>query len=253
MKKIFVGAALAAAVVAPGVASADTTGSIDLGLETNDFDYTSDTFEGYTLGGTLTHDLSGGMTIQADGRTTYQDWGYGTYSHGYSAVHASTDMGGWDVGGFVTLQNYYGDGGLGLGAEARTSFGNFSVDGSLGYVDYDDGDYNATAWRVGGAYFFSPNLAVTGGASTTSIDTDWGTDYDITEFSLGGAYQFANNVALTGGYTSTDGDRSTGTDYEGDTFRVGLRFNLGGGSLQENTNDGAWGAASYINDTMSRW
>lgn len=248
MKKIFVGAALAAAVAAPGIASADTTGFIDLGVQTNDFDYTSDTFDSYTLGGAIVHDLSDTMTIQADGRTMHQDWGYGTYSHGYSAVHLSTDLGGWDVGGFVTFQNYYGDSGLGFGGETRTSFGNLSLDGSVTYVEYDEGDYDAAAWRVGAAYFFSPNLAITGGASTTTLDDD----DDITELSLGGAYQFTNNVALTAGYTNTDAEDSGG-GWEGDSFTFGVRFNFGGGSLQDNTNDGAWGSASAFNDTVSRW
>src|SRR5690606_4269904 len=237
MKKVFVGAALAAAAAAPVIASADTRGSIDLGIETNDFDYASDSYEGYSLGATIVHDLSDTMTVQADGRTTHQDWGYGTYSHGYTAAHLSTELGAWDVGGFVTFQNYYGDSGLGLGGEARTAFGNFSVDTSLAYVEYDEGDYDATAIRVGGAYFFSPNFAVTGGVSGTSIDGGF-VDYDITELSIGAAYQLANNIALSGGYTSTDGDRSVAPDYAGDTFRLGVRFNFGGGSLQENTNDG---------------
>lgn len=248
MKKIFVGAALAAAVAAPGVASADTTGFIDLGIQSNDFDYTSDTFDSYTLGGAIMHDLSDTMTVQADGRTMHQDWGYGTYSHGYSAVHLSTDLGGWDVGGFVTFQNYYGDSGLGFGAETRTAFGNLSLDGSVGYVEYDEGDYDATQWRVGGAYFFSPNFAVTGGVAQTDIDGD-----EISEFSVGGAYQLVNNVAFTAGYTSTDADNNGGGGWEGDSFTFGVRFNFGGGTLQENTNDGAWGAATAINDTVSRW
>jgi hypothetical protein len=248
MKKILVGAALAAAVAAPGIASADTTGFIDLGIQTNDFDYTSDSFESYTFGGAIIHDLSDTMTIQGDGRTMHQDWGYGTYTHGYSALHLSTDLGGWDVGGFVTHQSYYDDSGLGFGAETRTAFGNLSIDGSVALVEYDDGDYDATAWRVGAAYFFTPNLAITGGASTTELDDD-----DITELSLGGAYQFANNVALTAGYTDTDGENGGGGDWSGESFTFGVRFNFGGGTLQDNTNDGAWSAASHLNDTTSRW
>jgi hypothetical protein len=187
MRTLLLGAAAAAAMVAPGMASADTRGSIGFMVEMNDFDYSSNgEFVGYNLGGAIMHDLSG-LTLQLDGRTTLQDWDCCDtyYSQGYAAAHLSSDMGGWDLGGFLGIVNYYGEGGILVGAEARTMLGNFALDGSIGHTDFADNDYNGTAYRAGGAYFFSPNLALTGGASFTNIDS--GQDYDITELSLGGA------------------------------------------------------------------
>ena len=254
MRRALLGAAAAAAMIAPGLASANTSGSIGFMVEFNDFDYGSNgEFIGYNLGGAVMHNMSNGLNVQLDGRTTLQDWDCCDtyYSQGYAAAHLSSDMGGWDLGGFLGMVNYYGDGGILIGAEARTMLGGFALDGSIGHTDFADNGYDGTAYRAGGAYFFSPNLAVTGGASFTNINS--GQDYDITELSLGGAYQFANNVELFGGYTNTDAERSSSSDYEGDTFQIGVRLNLNGGTLQENAADGVWTSAEHVSDTWNRW
>ena len=254
MRTLLLGAAAAAAMMAPTMASADTSGSIGFMVEANDFTYGSNgEFVGYNLGGVVMTDVSHGLTLQLDGRTTLQDWDCCDtyYSQGYAAAHLSGDMGGWDLGGFLGMVNYYGEGGVLIGAEARTMFGNFALDGSVANTDFADNGYDGTAYRAGGAFFFSPNLALTGGASFTDINS--GLDYEITELSLGGAYQFANNVELYGGYTNTDAERGNGTEYEGDTFQLGVRLNLNGGTLQENAADGAWTSAEHVSDTWNRW
>ncbi len=245
MKKLVYGAALAAALAAPALANAETDGALNLGYENADYSSGSD-YDGWTIGGVVTHDLSGGMTVQADGQTMLQQWNSGDYSHGYAAAHLSTDLGGWDLGGFVGLLNYYGDGGTLFGVETRTAFGNLSLDGALSFSDFGDNDYNATALRVGGAYFFMPNFAVTAGGARTDIDSF--TDYEVTEYSVGAAYQFANNIALSGSYTDADYEF-----YDVDAIQLGLTFNFGGGSLQDNTNDGAWTSARHVSNTWSRW
>lgn len=251
MRTLLLGAAAAAAIMAPGLASADTSGSVGFVYEDNDFDYGE--FQGYSLGGTIIHDLHSNMTLQADGRTTLQSWegSTGDYSHGYAAAHLSGDLGGINVGGFAGIVNYYGDGGVLIGAEARTAFGNFSVDGSIARTDFNDNNYDGTAFRIGGSYFVMPDFAVRVGASTTSINSF--TDDDVTELSLGGAYQFANDIEVYANYTNTDGDQSVGADYEGDTMMLGVRLNIGGGTLQDNTNGGAWSSAEHVSNTWMRW
>ncbi len=247
MRKVFLGAAAAAALVSPGLAQAQTTGSINLGLEFTDYDSGSGV-DGYNLGATVMHDM-GGMTVQLDGRTTLQRWdSSGDYSHSYAAAHVSTDMGGWDLGGFVGLANYYGDGGTLVGAEARGAYGNFSFDGSITFTDFLDSNYSGIGYRLNGSYFFTPNFAVSAGWAQTDIDS-W-TDFDVDEFSVGGAYQMANGTALSLTYTNAEyGPFSN----ESDSILLGARFNFGGGTLQDNTNDGAWMAAEQNANTWSRW
>jgi len=249
MKKLLLGAVAAAAMAAPGLANAETSGGIALTYANTEYDGGGD-FDAYSLGGNVVHGLSNGWTIQLDGRTTLQDWSWSYDSHGYAAFHGSTDLGGFEVGGFAGMVNYYGDGGTLVGVEARTALGNFSVDGSISLTDFQDNGYDGTTYRAGGAYFFSPNLALTGGASFTNVNS-W-TDFEITELSLGGAYQFANNVELFGGYTNGDIEWS-GASNETDTLKLGVRFNLNGGTLQDNANNGAWGSAEAVSDIWMRW
>ncbi len=248
MRTLLLGAAAAAAMMTPGLANANTSGNLALSYENTDYDGGSD-FDAYSLGGAVVHGMSNGMTVQLDGRTTLQDWSFSHDSHGYAAAHLSTDMAGWDVGGFAGALNWYGLGATMIGVEGRTSFGNISLDGSIGHTDFGDVSIDGTSYRAGGAYFFSPNLALTAGASFTDIDA--GASTEVTELSLGGAYQFANNVELFGGYTNTDADAPV--DYDADTWRFGVRFNLNGGSLQDNANDGAWTSAEHIANTWMRW
>lgn len=249
MKKIMHGAALAAALMAPGLASANTSGAIEVSYEDNDFDYGD--FWDLQLGAAVMQDM-GGWMLQGEGRATMQDWDNDwRYGHGVAAVHGSMDFGGWDGGIYTGILNYYGDGGLIIGLEGRTAFGNLSLDGSIGHASMADDNYDGTQVRVGGAYFFTPNLAINAGASQTDIESSGGADWEITELSLGAAYQFANNVTLFGGYTNTDGEN--GADYEGDTINIGLRLNFNGGTLQDNTNDGLWQAAQHLANTFKRW
>ena len=251
MKRMLLGAAAAAAMMMPGIASADMSGSITLGYENNDYDNSD--MDAFNLGGDFVYGMSNGWNLQLDGRSTSQDWDCcsGNYNQNYVATHFSTDLGNFDVGGFAGLVGYYDDSGIMLGVEGRTGFGNFALDGSLGHTDFGDNGFDGTAYRVGGAFFFMPNLALTGGASMTNINS--GNDYEVTELMIGGAYQFANNIELFAGYTNGDYQPEFGTDYENDTLEIGVRFNLNRGTLQANAADGAWSSAEHISDTWSRW
>lgn len=247
MKKTLLGAAAAFAIATPGAALADTSGYIDLGYEATEYDGGGE-YDGLHIGGAIAHDFQG-FGIQADARTDNQEWnwGGGDYSHGYAAVHVFTNTGAWDFGGYVGLINYYGDGGTMLGAETRTSFGPLSLNGGLGYADFDDNGYTALDLRVNGAYFINPNFAITAGIGQTDWDS-W-SDSDALDLSVGGAYQFSNGFALYGEYVNTDG-----SSWEVDTFKIGLRFNINGGDLQTITNEGAsWSGASDLSEQMMRW
>jgi hypothetical protein len=254
MKKLLIGAAATAALVAPGAASADVNGWIGASYESNEFDYGE--FDSLSLGGALMHDMGNGWAVQADGRTSLQSWDNsdGDYSHGYAAVHAVTTNGNWDFGGYVGILNYYGDGGKMIGAEARTAFGSLSMQGSLGYADIDQYyDYSALDFRISGSYFIAPNFSIDGGIGRTDFETEF-TDYEVLDLTLGATYQFANGAQLFGAYVNSDGERDPGSDYEGDTFRIGLRFNLNGSSLQDFANDGAsWDGAAAFQRQFERW
>jgi len=252
MKKILLGAAAAIAIAAPSVAFADTSGYVEGGYENTEYDSGSE-FDAIHLGGGFYHSM-GGWAIQSDARMVNQEWNnpFGDDSHGYAALHAVTEGGPWDFGAFIGLLDYYGDSGKMIGAETRTNFGNLSLQGTLGYGDFESfSDYNVWDAHLDASFFLSPNFAITGGAGYTEWDAF--TDSDALTLALGGAFQFANGFTLAGEYVNTDADNS-GAGWETDTFRVSLRFDINGGSLQDITNDGAsWNGGVQLHETMLRW
>ncbi|ANP46974.1 hypothetical protein [Candidatus Viadribacter manganicus] len=255
MKKLLLGAAAALAVAAPGMASAETSGNIDVSIGNTDWDNGSE-FDTTTLGGAVQFDAMDGWAVSLEGRTVLQQWdgSSGDSSHGYAAVHADTNAGAWDFGGWVGLLNYYGDGGTTIGLETRTNFGNFSAQGSIGLAQFDQFfDYDAMNYNVQGAYFFTPNFSVNGNVTITEIDYTFG-DTDMTDYGIGAAYGFGGGFEVYGGYVKSEMDYSGGGNDETDTFNLGLRFHFNGGTLQDYANDGAsWGGVRAISDAFTRW
>ena len=196
-----------------------------------------------------------GWAVTLEGRTTLQQWdnGVGDDSHAYAAVHADTNTGAWDFGGWVGLVNYYGDGGTMFGGETRTNFGNFSLQASIGYANFDSfNDYDATNYRVQGSFFINPNFAINANVGVTNIG--YSTEVDLTQVGVGASYGFANGFELYGGYDSNDIDYGAPNDEQSDTWNLGLRYHFNGGSLQDNANDGAsWGGARALSDALMLW
>lgn len=254
MRKILFGAAAAAAMLAPA-AHADTTALVDAGYANTDYD-NNNSFDAFHLGGAVQTDIASGWTMQLDGRTVLQSWdsSSGNDSQGYAALHLDTSAGNWEFGGFVGILNYYGDGGTMIGAETRTSFGDISLQGSIGYADFDEFfDYSAWNVRINGSYFISPNFAINAGINDASFDTDF-TDYDVLDLSVGAGYQFSNGFEIYGDYVNTNGNPDSGSDYDADTFRIGVRYHINGGNLQDETNHGAtWTSAYALHDQFLRW
>lgn len=253
MKKVFLGALAIAATTAPA-AFAEVTGVVDAGYQNVDRSSGNSNNTVY-LGGAFQADTGAGWSVQVDGRTNHQDWDNNSsdYSHSYAAVHADTSTGGWDFGGWVGLNNYYGDAGWSIGGETRTAFDNFSVQASVGYVAFQtSNDYSAWNLNVSGAYFINPNFAIT--ADVTGTWISYSTDYDVTEYGLGATYGFGNGFEVYGGYRRSEFSPDGGSDYNYNTWNIGLRFHFNGGTQQDFTNHGAsWNGAGVLMDTFSRW
>lgn len=255
MKKLLLGAAAALAIAAPGIASAETTGNIDVSIGNTDWDSGGD-FDTTALGGAVQFDAMPGWTVGLEGRTTLQQWdgSSGDSTQSYAAVHADTSIGTWDVGGWAGLMSYYGTGGTTFGLETRTNFGNFSAQGSVGFVNFEDFfDYDGTNYQVQGAYFFTPNFSVNASASMTEIGFTFG-DTEMTDLGIGGAYGFGNGFEVYGGYVNSDIDYDGGGSDETDTWNLGVRYHFNGGSLQDAANNGAtWGGVRALADAFMRW
>jgi hypothetical protein len=253
MKKLLLGA-LAAAAIATPAAYADTSGSIDTGYTTADFDGSE--YDALHLGGAVQIDAWDGWAVQLDGRTSLMQWDDDCCddSQAYAALHADTNTGAWDFGGWVGILNYYGSGGATIGAETRTNFGNLSLQGSLGYGTFQSFfDYSGLQGNIGASYFFNPNLAVNFAVAQTNFDSDGASDTDMTDLSIGGQYGFGNGFEVYGGYMTSELDYGSG-DYDVDTINIGLRYHFGAGTLQDVANDGAsWHGAQLLSDAFPRW
>lgn len=229
IKKMLMGAAAAIAIAAPGVASAETNAVVGVQYSNTDFDGFD--FDSYGLNGGFSHDLNNGAVLQLDGAWSRLDGGGCCTSSGYGAVHYAMRNDSHSFGGFVMLDDFFGYSGAGLGVEGQMFFSNVVLNGSLGYLDFSDLDFSATAVQVDGAYYVTPNFALTALASYSEGES--GSDFDWTTFGVGGEWRFSGPTSLTFGYRTTDFN-----DDDADTFTIGLNFDLGTGSLRERASSG---------------
>ncbi len=254
MKRVVFGA-LAIAATATPAAFAEVTGVVDVNYQNTNFDPGTD-FNAINLGGAFQADAWTGWTVQVDGKTILQSWhNQADYAHSYAAIHADTNTGMWDFGGWAGLSNYYGDGGYQVGAETRTSWDNFSAQGSIGYANFN---YYSTfsAWDVNvqGAYFINPDFAITANVTGTWFSQSSSQDYQATEYGIGATYGFGNGFEVYGGYLRSDFHPDVSADYHANTWNIGLRFHFNGGAVQDYVNKGpSWDGAQVLTDTFSRW
>jgi hypothetical protein len=258
MKKILLGAVAAATVAAP--AYADTTGHVDFSYQTANLEYDSGNdydIDGWRLGGAVITPLSGAWSLQLDAAHNSSTWDDSDYDYSFSSTtaHAIYNGGSWRVGGFAGFGEVYGQTLYTIGGEGQWNASNFSIDGQLAYGSTSDGyDYDVTDVRVGGDYFFSPNLALNGSISSTEIGYSSG-ETQIVGVGFGLAYRLADSpISFEGGYRFEDWDYNGGGEGEANIFRVGVSFDFGTGSLQERVQEGAsFNDANALTEIFSRW
>lgn len=226
MKRLLTGAAMAAALIAPGVASADTGsvgahyGNIDVG--TSDADL-------YGLDLNYNHDFSNGWTVQGSATSDRLDAGGGsTAGIGNIDIAAGVRNDNHAVYGFVGQTNLFFGDSLNLGVGGQMYLPRATLNGSLGYADFDGG--SATNVHVDGTYFFTDNFGVTGDLGY--IDFDSGS---LNIYGVGATYRFAGSpVSLDAGYQVADGDSG-----DVDFFRLGFNINFGTETAREQSQSGA--------------
>lgn len=259
MKKILWGAAAALAVAAPA-ANAETTGHVDFSYQTANLEYDGGSdydIDGWRLGGAVITPLSDAWSVQFDAAHQTATYDNSDYDNGYSAAtaHALYNGGSWRAGGFGGFSSIYGQTLYMLGGEGQWNHSNFSLDGSLTYGATSDGyDYEMWDVRIGGDYFLSPDFALNGAISNTTLEYSSG-ETDVTGLELGAAYRFANSpFSVEGGYRYEQWEYDGGSEADANIFRIGVSFDFGSGSLQERVQEGAsFNNAISIADIYSRW
>jgi len=230
-KSVFWGAAAALAVIAPGVASADTNATVGLHYTSSEIDSFEWDRYGFETG--VSHDLSNGSFLQFDGAYDRVDISGCCYANGFGAAHWGMRNDSHSLGGFVVLQNWFGYSGIGFGGEGTFEFQNAWLGGSLGYVDFGDLDVSVTSAQIDGGWNVTPNVELTALVSRSEFENS--SSFDWTTFGVGGEFRPDNSpMSFYIGYRHSDFDSD-----DGSTWRVGVNFDLSTGSLQERRTSGA--------------
>lgn len=244
MKKLVLGAAAAAALLAPAVANAETNAVVGIDYNRLDYDVFNDEANLYGLNGAFNHDFSNGWQIQMDGAADRLDFGFCCTSANYAAVHYGMRNDQYSFAGFVGTQGVAGLSALDVGVEGQMHFANASVGGSVSYIDFGDVDANAWHLNADGQYYFTPNFSL--GAGVAYTDFNVGGDDNYWTWNVGGEYRFDNSpISLSLGYRQSDFDSGGNVS----AWTIGLTFDLGTGTLQDRRVHGpSWGGARSLYD-----
>jgi hypothetical protein len=231
MKKYIVGAAAAMAMVAPGVASAD---SGEIGVTLGSLDFGSGDYDTYGVNGAYSTNLTGDWVVQFDAASERLDVGYGSYGTGYASGSLGVRNESYAVYGFLGMGNLYYYSSTNLGVGGQLFFDNATVNASVGYMDIDaGGDFNITDVGVDGTWFFTDNLGVTGAVGWAEVDS--GGSYDWTRYGVSGVWRPEGTAfSIGGGYENIDFDGG-----DADYWTLSLTYNFGTGTEKERSQSGA--------------
>jgi hypothetical protein len=239
MRKLLIAAAALIAVVAPGVASAQT-GYVGLGYANVDMeDSDSDGFFGE---GVVAFD-AGALGVQLDARVGTLDsddngdtdfWNIG--GHVYDRGQQ------WLVGGFASIGNT--DSGAGdtdvwaVGAEVQYYMARTTVGGALTYSEADDADLDGYFIDGEVKHFYTDNFSLNANLGLGQVESN-GNDGDTWNAGVGAEYQFASApVSIFGGYQHANIDLDGTDESDVDAITIGARWNFGG-TLIERDRSGA--------------
>lgn len=244
MRKIALGAA-AIALLAPGLAQADTNAIV--GIDYNRVDFPFQDADVYGLSGAFNHDISD-WNFQMDGYAGRASEGFCCISTNYAAAHLGVRNDTYSAAGFVALQSFSSLSGINLGIEGQMFFPQAMLEGSLSYTDWSDFDLSATNVQIDGAWYFTPDFSVNALLGYVSAD-EGGSTGNFTAYGLSGEYRFSNcptSISLGWRRLEGEGDHS-------DTWSVGVTFDFGTGTLQDRTTKGpSWNGARSVYDNWDR-
>lgn len=245
MKKYFLGAAAAIALVAPGVASAETTAEVGLSIGNVDFDGGGDA-DLLGLNGAFSHETGNGLTLQVDGGHTRIDAG-----PEFGVGHVSASLGmrndSYAFYGFVGMGDVAALSSTNLGVGGQLFLDRFTLNGSYGHAEIDTANIDVDSLHIDGTYFFTDNFGLSGELGSAELDAGGGMDW--TTYGIGAVYRFAGSpIAINGGYRVQDFDGGG----EADTFRIGFTYNIGTSSEIERSRRGAsFGGARDLADAVN--
>lgn len=232
MRKLFLGAAAAVAMMSPSVAHA-ADGYLELGY--NNADVTVDDVDTINFGGAVNFDL-GGLEAQANAGYGRIDVGGTNYTLNTGALHLFKRNDNYLIGGFFQVEDGFAILGsvYDVGVEGQVYIDRLTLDAGLSYTDFDTFEESGSTVRAGATYFFTDNLSLGANGRMVDIDGD-----DVTTYGVNAEWRpVSSGFSVFGGYRQTDESFVFGGD-EIDTWSIGFRFNLGNDSLIERNRSGA--------------
>lgn len=231
--------AAVAVIIAATPAAAETGGYLGLEYANADFEtlFGDDELEGWQSEGAFGW-RGGGWGAQIDGSFGNLEESGGTDGD-VSTIdgHLYWDGGNWIVGGVITHTNMdFGSGGsadeTAYGVEALFAFtprSNISASLTVGEADFIA---DADTWNLdaGVNFYATPNIRIGALLGTGNLDSG-PNDFDTFTAGIDGEFQpWSAPVSLTAAWRHYETDA---IDLEANAFQVGVRWNFGGGTLQD--------------------
>lgn len=222
VRKMLIATVAAAAMSAP--AFAQTNGSIAATRTSHDRDVDIDVT---SVSGAIYHGFGNGFAVQGD--IAYHDIEAGPADEQTTryTVHGIYRTENWAIGLLAGTSDWFGSDFDHFGIEGALYFDRWTIESS--YISGDLPSVTYDRLSIAGRHFVTDNFSIGGGIGFANADEfDW-RSYDLNaEYRLG-----AVPITLFAGYNHAD------LDDDVDSVRVGLRWDIGTGSLLERDRRGA--------------
>ncbi len=235
MRSLILGVAALLAVAIPGLAAAETGGSIKLTYASLDGDRA---FDGESFGnssdnvvalsGVVITDLAmPNWRIQFNGVSSDTDSEFFSDAHSQVEVHATYDAGQFQVGVFTGMFNNNGHSFYEYGAEAAMNFDRGQIAVSAVAATSPNSSFfdDTTSIVASGTFNLNDSWSVGATVSSTDFGNFYGANSDVDAYGVNVAYQIPNSdFTIAVGYRSADSGQDT------DFIGVSLAWGFGEGA-----------------------
>ena len=244
MRNLIIGAAALLAVAVPSMASADTGGGIELTYAGIDDSAAGSKDNVVALSGVVITDMEHtGWRLQFNATGADVDT-YGTsFSYSQAEVHATYDMGQFEVGVFTGMLGTNGWGWWEYGVEGAMNFERGRVAVSVAGANSNNANWDdISSIAATGSFKLTDDIHI--GASLSSTDYgNYGSGDNVDSWEVSVGYEIPNtNFGIGIGYRSSEFD-SRDVDFVG----VALSWNFGGGAHGRSMP----GAMAFVPDAIS--
>lgn len=226
MRSLIIGAAAFLAIAVPGIAAADTGGSLRLTYASIDDEAESSKDNVVALSGVVITDLQqDNWRLQFNGSSADVDFDDTSYAYSQAEVHATYDAGQYQLGVFTGMANLDGYSFYEYGVEAAVNFerGQIAVSAAGATSANEDFFDDFSSIAASGTFNLNDSWSVGATLSTTDFG-NWGSGDNVDSWGVNVAYAIPDtDFTIGAGYRSSD--YGTEVDFVG----VSLTWGFGEG------------------------